>query len=335
MSTSFKAIAATGCVLFSFLLLYSFPSQASEKIVTVGTAGVTGVYYPAGGAICRLVNRHRREHGLRCVVESTGGSISNLESMRADDLDLAIVQSDWLYHAYQGSEVFSDVGADPSLRVVFSLHSEPFTILVRKESDIKSFEDLKNKRVYMGNRGSGMSATMEELVKLAGWKDDSIRHVKNITHRNFSQALCNSEIDAVIYAAGHPNGAVQQVTNVCETRIVGVSGKVVDQLIEKHPFYAHATIPGGMYLGNPYPIKTFGVEAVLIASDRMADEVVYEFAKAVFNNLDNFKTLHPVFATLESGKMKGDALSIAPLHAGSKRFFSELVTDAPAAAAQQ
>src|SRR5271154_1069011 len=85
------------------------PAMAAEKIITIGTAGVTGVYYPAGGAICRLVNRGRKEHGIHCTVESTGGSINNLEAVRKGDLDLGIVQSDLLYHAYSGSEIFADV----------------------------------------------------------------------------------------------------------------------------------------------------------------------------------------------------------------------------------
>lgn len=316
-------LTAACSMLFITISSMSAPAKAAEKIITLGTAGVTGVYYPAGGAICRLVNRTRREHGLRCVVESTGGSISNLESLRAGELDFGIVQSDWLYHAYQGTEVFSDLGADPSLRVVFALHSEPFTILVRKDSDIKSFDDLKNKKVYMGNRGSGMRATMEELVKLEGWDKNALTSVSDIDYNTVSHSLCEGKVDAVILAVGHPNGAVQQITSVCETRIVGVSSKVVDKLIEKYPFYTSTTIPGGMYLNNPYSVKTFGVEAVLVTTDHIEEEVVYEFVKGVFENLDNFKTLHPVFATLNAEKMQNNARDIAPAHKGAKRYFDE------------
>ena len=149
MNRLIKAIGLTGCVIALGLFSWVSPVQAAEEIITVGTGGVTGVYYPAGGSICRLVNRSRREHGLRCVVESTGGSISNLEDLRSGHLDMGIVQSDWLYHAHNGSEVFNDTGADQSLRVMFALHSEPFTILVRKDSDIKSFNDLRGKQVYI------------------------------------------------------------------------------------------------------------------------------------------------------------------------------------------
>lgn len=320
-----KFFRSAVCCSAFMALVWCVPSPvvAAERMVTLGTAGVTGVYYPAGGAICRLVNRTRREHGLRCVVESTGGSISNLEDLRANEMDLGIVQSDWLYSAYHGTEVFNDVGEDASLRALFALHSEPFTIVVNKDSNIKSFDDLKGKRVYVGNRGSGMRATMGELAKLEGWSDNAFTTVMDIEYENVAQSLCQGQIDAVIYAVGHPNGAIQQVTSVCETRLIGVSGKVVDQLIEKHPFYNYAMIPGGMYLNNPYSVKTFGVGAVLVTTDRLSDDVVYEFVKGVFENLDNFRTLHPVFATLEAEKMIQDAKGIAPVHPGAQRYFDE------------
>jgi TRAP transporter TAXI family solute receptor len=304
----------------------SIPSarvQAAENIVTVGTAGVTGVYYPAGGAICRLVNRNRREHGLRCVVESTGGSINNLESLRSGDLNMGIVQSDWLYHAYKGSEVFSDAGADSRLRVLFALHSEPFTVVVNKNSGIKSFADLKGKRVYMGNQGSGMRATMEELMRLKGWNKNAFAPVADVTMQNQAQALCDKKVDAIIYAVGHPNGAIQQITSLCPTRIVGVAGPEVDTLIKQSPFYSHTVIPGGMYLNNPDPVKTFGVRAVLVATQDMSNDVAYEFVRGVFDNLDNFKTLHPVFSALEVNGMTHDAENIAPMHDGAKRYFVE------------
>lgn len=297
--------------------------QAEENIITVGTAGVTGVYYPAGGAICRLVNRNRREHGLRCVVESTGGSISNLENLRSGELDLGIVQSDWLYHAYKGTEVFSDAGPDSRLRVVFALHSEPFTVIVNKNSNINSFEDLKGKRVYMGNQGSGMRATMEELMRLEGWNKNAFINVPDVSMQNQAQSLCENKVDAIIYAVGHPNGAVQQITSLCQTRLIGVSGNDVDTLIKQSPFYSHATIPGGMYLNNPNPLKTFGVRAVLVATQDMKDDEVYEFVRGVFDNLENFKTLHPVFSTLDPVKMVHDAEVIAPMHDGAKRYFTE------------
>jgi TRAP transporter TAXI family solute receptor len=295
---------------------------AADKMVTIGTGGVTGVYYPAGGAICRLVNRGRKEHGIRCSVESTGGSINNLEAVRKNDLDAGVVQSDLLYHAYTGTEVFTDVGADRNLRVLFSLHAEPFTVVARKDAKITTFDDLKGKRVYMGAPGSGMRATMEELIARKGWNKRTFAKVVDLKASDETKALCSGKIDALIYAGGHPNGAIQQITNACPTRLVDVGGPVINALIAEHPYYASAVIPGGMYPGNPNDIHTFGVKAVLIASSEMDDEVAYNIVKAVFDNLDNFKTLHPVFATLEARHMALDNSGV-PFHPGALRYFRE------------
>lgn len=297
-------------------------AQAAEKLVTIGTAGVTGVYYPAGGAICRLVNRGRKEHGVRCSVESTGGSINNLEMIRKGDIELGVVQSDLLYHAYKGDEVFADVGADKKLRVLFSLHSEPFTVVARKDAKVNTFDDLKGKRVSFGAPGSGMRATMEELMRAKGWTNKSFSSVVDIKSGDITSALCGNKVDAIVYAGGHPNGAIQQITTACETKLVDVSGADISKLIAEHPYYTHSVIQGGMYAGNPKDVQTFGVKAVLVASEDLDSDIVYLLVKAVFENLDNFKTLHPVFASLEAKQMVRDT-DIAPYHPGALKYFKE------------
>lgn len=295
---------------------------AAEKTVTIGTAGVTGVYYPAGGAICRLVNRGRKEHGVRCTVESTGGSINNLEAMHKGELEMGVVQSDILYNAYNGTEIFADVGSDKGVRDVMALHAEPFTVVARKESKINSFDDLKGKRVYMGPPGSGMRATMEELMKKKGWTHKTFASVVDLKSSDQSQALCSGKIDVMIYSGGHPNGAIQQITSQCATRLVDVDGPAIDKMIAEHPYYAHAVIPGGMYVGNPKDVHTFGVRAEVVASANLDDASVYQVVKAVFENLDNFKTLHPVFATLDAKHMVPSG-NLAPIHPGALKYYKE------------
>jgi TRAP transporter TAXI family solute receptor len=294
----------------------------AEQVVTIGTAGVTGVYYPAGGAICRLVNRSRKEHGLRCAVESTNGSINNLEFLRKHELDLGIVQSDMLYHAYKGDDIFTDVGADKDLRIITFLHSEPFTVIARKSSGIKTFDDLKGKRVYTGAEGSGTRVTMDELMRQKGWSEKSFTHVENLASPGQANALCSGKVDALVFAGGHPNGAVQQVTSACPTRLIDVSGPAVDAMIKVDPYYSRAVIPGGMYVGTLGDVQTFGVDAVLVASADLDSDEVYLITKAIFDNLDNFKALHPVLATLDINEMVR-ATNISPYHEGALRYYKE------------
>lgn len=316
---NFSIMLAAVLCLFSEIT----PSFAAEKNITIGTGGVTGVYYPAGGAICRMVNRGRKEHGIRCSVESTGGSIANLEAIHEKDIDLGIVQSDLLYYAFTGTEIFSDAGADKKLRVLLALHSEPFTIVARKNTKINIFDDLRGKRIYIGPPGSGMRATMEELIAQKGLKSKDFANIVDIKTSDQTRALCEGKIDALVYAGGHPNGAIQQVTSTCQTKLIDVSQEDIEKLIATHPFYVRASIPGGMYNSNPQETKTFGVRALLVASADMDDNTAYEVVKSVFENLENFKTLHPVFATLDASDMVARA-RIAPLHPGAEKYYREM-----------
>lgn len=316
------SVVSVLAVLMALVALPSERASARDKTVTIGTGGVTGVYYPAGGAICRLVNRGRKEHGIRCSVESTGGSIYNLKAIAQGELEMGVVQSDWQYNAYYGKGVFTDQGPNAKLRSLFSLHSEPFTVVARADSGIKTFDDLKGHRVSIGNLGSGMRATMEEVMRAKGWDTKMFSQVKELKASDQPQALCAGEIDAMVFSAGHPNGSIQEATSGCDSRLIPVTGPDIDKLMADHPYYAPATIPGGMYNGNPNETKTFGVKATFVSSSDVPDDVAYEITKAVFENFDSFRTLHFVFATLDKQKMVADGLS-APLHPGALKYFKE------------
>ncbi len=297
-------------------------ASAGYKFIVFGTAGERGVYYPVGGTICRLVKRKIKEHGIRCTVESTGGSIYNLNAIREKELDIGFAQSDWQYNAYKGAGLFADQGANEKLRSLFSLHSEAFTIVARDKSGIRSFEDMKGKRVNIGNPGSGMRATMDELMKVKGWNKSVFKEATEYSAADQVQKLCSGAIDAFVFATGHPNGEIQEVTTKCPSRLISVPKDVVEALVKEHPYYAPATIPGGMYKGNPHEVQSFGVKATVVASEDLDDDIVYEVVKAVFDNFDNFKTTHPILSTLNKQQMITNGLS-APLHNGAVRYYKE------------
>lgn len=298
-------------------------AKVEQQFVSIGTGGVTGVYYPTGGAICRLVNKGRKDHGVRCSVESTGGSVYNLNTIRSGDLDMGIVQSDWQYHAWNGSSAeFESRGKDQKLRAVFSIHPEAFTIVARKDANVTEFEQLKGKRVNIGNPGSGQRGTMEQLMKVYGWTNDTFSLTSELKSAEQAKALCDNKIDAFVFTAGHPSGSLKEATSSCDTVLVNVTGPKVDQLIAEMPYYRPATIPGGMYQGNDKDVKTFGVAATFVASTDMTDETVYQITKSVFEDLNTFKKLHPAFGTLQKEEMIKDGLS-APLHNGAKRYYEE------------
>ncbi|MCB1507277.1 MAG: TAXI family TRAP transporter solute-binding subunit [Hyphomicrobiaceae bacterium] len=297
-------------------------SAQDQRFISIGTGGVTGVYYPAGGAICRLVNQNRREHGIRCSVESTGGSIYNINTIRAGELEFGVAQSDWQYHAYHGTSRFEEAGAFEGLRAVFSLHPEPFTLIVRAESDINAFEDLRGKRVNVGNPGSGQRATMEIVMDAFGLTMDDFGVATEFQGAEMAQALCNGQIDAMIYVVGHPAAAITEAATTCDVRLVNVTGEAIDTLVADNPYYRTATIPGGTYRGTDEDITTFGVGATVVTSADVPEDVVYTVVKAVFDNFDDFKGLHPAFSSLQEEQMIRDSLS-APLHPGAERYYRE------------
>jgi uncharacterized protein len=304
------------------LLSFSLPALAQQKFISVGTGGVTGVYYAAGGAICRLVNKDRAKHGLRCSVESTGGSVFNINTIKAGELDMGFAQSDVQYNAAKGQAQFKDSGAYADMRAVFSVHPEPFTVLARKEANIKTFTDFKGKRFNVGNPGSGTRSSMEELLAAMNWKLTDFALASELKADEHGAALCDGKIDGFFYGVGHPSANIQDPTTSCGAKLVSVTGPEVDKLMAGKPYYAKATIPGGLYPGNPQATQTYGVLATFVASAKTPADTVYTVVKQVFDNFDEFKRLHPALANLKPEDMIKDGLS-APLHEGAVRYYKE------------
>jgi TRAP transporter TAXI family solute receptor len=322
MKKSLTIATALCFALTLFFVAGPAPVKAESTFVTIGTGGVTGVYYPTGGAICRLVNKGRKDHGIRCSVESTGGSVYNLNAIRAGELDMAVAQSDWQYHAYNGTSQFESAGPDKDLRAVFSIHPEPFTVVARTDSGVKDFKELKGKRVNIGNPGSGQRGTMEVLMNALGWTKDDFKLASELKAAEQASALCDNKVDAMVYTVGHPNGSIKEATTSCDAVIVSVTGKEVDELVEKNAYYRKAIIPGGMYRGTDTDTPTFGVGATFVSSAKVPENVIYEIVKAVFENFEEFQKLHPAFATLKKEEMIKDGLS-APLHDGAAKYYKE------------
>lgn len=304
------------------LVLGTVPVASAQTFITIGTGGVTGVYYPTGGAICRLVNKDRKTHGIRCSVESTGGSVYNLNTIRAGELDMGVAQSDWQFHAYNGTSKFADKGANKDLRAVFSVHPEPFTVVARADAGIKSFADLKGKRVNVGNPGSGQRGTMEVVMEAMGWAMSDFKLASELKSAEQSKALCDNKVDAIVFTVGHPSGSIKEATTACDTVLVPVTGDAVSKLVKDNDYYRKAIIPGDMYRGNPDDVVTFGVGATFVSSSKAPEDTVYHVVKAVFENFDSFRKLHPAFANLKKEEMVKDGLS-APLHPGAAKYYKE------------
>jgi len=310
-------------VLGACLVAASFTAdvrgQGPEAFVIIGTGGVTAVYYPAGGAICRVVNQASTD--LRCLVQSTGGSIDNIERLRRGELQFGFAQSDWQYHAFHGTDKFSELGAFEDLRAVFSLHAEPFTIVARADADITHLDDLQGKRVNIGNPGSGHRATMDVVLAAKGWSLADFAEVLELTSAEQSEALCTDKVDAILMAVGHPSASIQEATTACKGVLIEMSGAEIDRLVEAHPYYRYFSIPAGMY-NNESDVETFGVAATVVSSTQVPEDVVHTVVGAVFDGFEEFRTLHPALNRLQAAEMPREGISI-PLHAGAERYYRE------------
>ena len=296
-------------------------APVSDSIV-IATGGVTGVYYPAGGAICRAFNGRRAEHGVRCTVESTGGSQANIAALRQGDVHLGVAQSDWHFHAYNGTSAFANAGKFDGLRSVFSLYTEPLTVVVRQDSDIVNLESLRGVRVDLGRPGTTVRATMELLISALGWEADDLVTAAPVAFGEEVAALCAGQVDAVVLATGHPNGSVMGITSGCEARLVEIAGPAVDAVIAENPYFARSVIPGGLYPGNLDDVATFGVGATVLGVEGLPEDVVYDLVRSVFEDFGGFARQHPVFGGLAPETMTR-AMLTAPLHPGAERYYRE------------
>tara|TARA_B100001063_G_scaffold246563_1_gene286318 strand:+ start:223 stop:1185 length:963 start_codon:yes stop_codon:yes gene_type:complete len=303
----------------SILTALIIPSFAAE-FVTIGTGGVTGTYYPTGGAICRLVNKYKKETKIRCSVESTAGSVYNINTIKNGDLDFGIAQSDVVYQASKGTNEFNGK-AIKKLKSVMAIYPELLTLVTRKDANINNITDIKGKRINLGNPGSGNEATALTLFEASGIKKEDLKFAGTLKASEMPDALKEDKIDGYFYMVGHPTTNIKDATNSVDAKITPLEGANIDALITKYPYFAKADVPAGMYKGNPENIPTFGVKAVLVTSDDVSEKAVYTTVKAILENFDKFKRLHPAYSNITKKSLL-EGLS-APLHDGAKRYFKE------------
>ena len=297
-------------------------AHAKTVFVTIGTGGITGVYYPTGGAIAKIVNKKRKEYGIRATVESTGGSVFNVNAVMTGDLDFGVVQSDRQYQAINGLAEWKDKGKQEDLRAVFTIHPESITLVAADDAGINTIQDLKGKRVNIGNPGSGQRQNSIDALANAGIDYNKDLKAEGVKAAEAPGLLQDGRIDAFFYTVGHPSGAIKEATaGKRKVHFVPITG--VDKLLAKFPYYAKAVIPIKLYPGstNKEDVQTFGVKATFVTSAKVPNDVVYAITKEVFDNFESFKKLHPAYGVLTKKNML-EGMS-APIHPGAMKYYKE------------
>lgn len=313
-------------VLFLALAL-AWPAQAqtavqAQKTLVMGTGGVTGFYFPVGGAICRVANALRSRTGLRCLVESTTGSLQNLNGLRVGEFDLAIVQSSWAYQAVKGVGAFAVEGAGRDLRALMALHGEPLTIVTRKDSGIDALADLRRRKVNLGRKGTVQRQLLEALFESQGWTLADFPQASEMETDDQLDALCAGKIDAAAYVIAHPIGVVEEALQRCGARLLEIDAKTVQKVQSANPFLAPMTIPGKLYPGQTKPVQTFGLRALLVTTTRLSNDDAASIVAGVIDNFERFQRLHPSLELLELGGLSGSE-PVVPLHDGAKRVYRD------------
>ena len=306
----------------SLIFTLTISSFAAKRFfATIGTGGVTGVYYPVGGAIAKMINARRDVYGIRASVESTGGSVYNINAVLTGDLEFGIAQSDRQFQAWHGEAEWAGK-PQSNLRSVFSIHPEIVTLVAAEDSGITSIADLKGKRVNLGNPGSGNRGNAVDVLQAAGLDPEKDLFAESLKAAEAPRMLQDGRIDAFFYTVGHPNGAIQEATaGKRKVRFIPITNMA--KLISEKSYYAVTSIPTGAYpmAVNPEGVTSIGVLTTFVTSTSVPEEVVYAFTKEVFENLDAFKKLHPALASLTATSMR-EGLT-APLHEGSIKYFTE------------
>jgi hypothetical protein len=311
--------------LLSVGLLAALPLKAEERFITIGSGDITGVYYPVGRIIAELVNAKRGEHGLRASVESTRGSVFNLNALGAGYLELGLAQSDKQHEAVRGLNEWTGKGPEAGLRSVFSLHHETVNLVAAADSGIRSLADLKGKRVNVGNPRSGQHQNALDALRAAGLDPASDLKLETSLATEAPQLLQDGRIEAFFCTLGHPSGTLREaVSGKRKVRFIPVTGPGVDKLIAENSYYIRARVPVTAYYAGAEgaeDVESFAVVATLNAAARVPEDSVYQLTRAVFENFDAFRQRHPALA----GLRKEDMLTglAAPLHPGALRYFRE------------
>lgn len=315
-----RSLAGLFCAAFFTSALAG--ESPETRFVSIGTGAQTGVYYVAGQTICRFLNGGTAAHGLQCKAPSSSGGVANVNGLRSGEFDFAIMQSDHQYKALNGLAPFEGGGAMHDIRALFSLQSEVLAILARRDAGIQGFDDLKGKRVSIGSAGSGQRSAFDDILQAKGWDLSAFSLVAELKPAEQILALGDGSIDAMGYFVGHPNGAIQEATLASDVVLVPVDGQVVDDLLAAKVYYTRAEIPGGLYRGSPAATPSLGTWAVFATSANADADMVYQLVKAVFDNLERLRHMHPAFAELKEEQMIRAGLS-APLHEGALRYYRE------------
>ena len=302
-------------VSFLFILVV-LPKNSEAKVIKIGTGSKDALAYPILLSICEIFNQHHLSKGESCEVFSTAGSEDNLSRIVTGKYDAGVIKSDMEYNAYNGIGVFAGKPYR-ELRTVIGLHQEYLTIIIKNSSNIKELKDVKGKRIYIGNKGSGSRLWVDKLFSINDWKNSDFRELSEESADKIYNLFCNNKVDAAIYLIGHPNNIFINTLKDCDAKLIGFSRKEIEKYVDVFRYISPAMIKKGTYPNQKQDINTFASQLLLAASSNLDEKLVYDLVKIISENGEKFRTKNPA---LKGTSFFGSEMAIIPLHNGSLRY---------------
>lgn len=292
------------------------PAFAAKTFLSIATGGTSGTYYPIGGAIAQAVSKGT---DLQATAETGNASVANVNLVAQGDIEVAFAQNDITFWAYTGKLMFK--APLTNIRTIAALYPEHVQLIVTKDSAVKSLEDLKGKRVGVGAPGSGVEGDVRAIFQIAGLKYSDMR-VDFLDFGATTSRFKDNQIDAGFVVAGYPTASVMDLATTKDISLLSFDADFLAGLGKEHPYFVPSTIPAGTYRGVDTDTTTPAVMAILVTHDKVPDDVVYQFTKAMFTNIADVHASHAKGReiNLES------ALSglTAPLHPGAAKYYKEM-----------
>jgi uncharacterized protein len=305
--------------IFVLLALSVLLSACGDKKVflNLATGGTSGTYFPLGGAMAEVINKN--VGGANATAVSTGASVANVNMMGTNEVQMAFIQNDIAYYAYNGQEMFKDK-KQANLRAVAALYNETIQIVTLASSGVKSLADIKGKRVAVGAAGSGTEVNARQILETVGIGYNDIK-VQYLSFGEAANGLRDGNTDVAFNTAGAPTAAIRDIAAQKDIVIVPVPSDVAGKLIAKYPFYAPQTIAKDTYNKQTADVATVTVKSILVANADLDAAFVYKATKAIFTNLDRLAQAHAKGKDITKATAV-EALPI-PLHPGAEKFFKE------------
>lgn len=309
--------------LFAATFAAASPAIAQQQL-SVATGGTGGVYYPIGGGLAELINRHLE--GYSAVAEVTGASVENVALVHRGDSDIAIGLGDSVYQGFTGTGQFEGRQAS-TMRVLASVYPNAVQIVVPANSEIKSLEDLRGKRVSVGAPGSGTELNSRALLEAVGLSYQDLAAAQRLNFNETADALRDNDIDAGIWSVGPPTSSIMNLAATRNIRLIPISQEQIDAARKIEPIFASYTLPAGIYDGVKEDTATVGIPNVWFVSEEMDDELAYQLTKMIYDRHKDLVAIHP--AANDTTVEFTMASSPVPLHPGALRYYEEVGAEIP------